>query len=88
MLGPNEMRVTGIYNDHDLTDRLGELSVPSLFVCGRHGSPGPRTPPGTTAWCRVPNWSCSSTAICPTWRNPSPTSRHCATSCDAPNEPK
>jgi proline iminopeptidase len=46
MQGPNEMRITGIYNDHDLTDRLGELSVPSLFVCGRHGS----TRPEDTAW--------------------------------------
>jgi proline iminopeptidase len=46
MQGPNEMRITGIYKDHDLTDRLGELSVPSLFVCGRHGS----TRPEDTAW--------------------------------------
>jgi hypothetical protein len=82
------MRITGIYKDHDLTDRLGELSVPALFVCG-HGSTRPEDTAWYTAWSRVPNWSCSSTAaIRPTWRNPSPTSRQCATSCDAPNEPE
>jgi proline iminopeptidase len=46
MQGPNEMRITGIYKDYDLTDRLGQLSVPALFVCGRHGS----TRPEDTAW--------------------------------------
>jgi proline iminopeptidase len=46
MQGPNEMRITGIHKDYDITDRLGELSVPTLFVCGRHGS----TRPEETAW--------------------------------------
>jgi proline iminopeptidase len=46
MLGPNEMRISGIHKDYDLTDRLGQLSVPALFVCGRHGS----TRPEDTAW--------------------------------------
>jgi pimeloyl-ACP methyl ester carboxylesterase len=39
-------QATGIYKDYDLTDRLGQLSVPALFVCGRHGS----TRPEDTAW--------------------------------------
>jgi proline iminopeptidase len=46
MQGPNEMRITGIHKDCDLTDRLGQLSIPALFVCGRHGS----TRPEDTAW--------------------------------------
>jgi hypothetical protein len=47
MQGPNEMRITGIHKDYDVTDRLGQLSVPTLFVCGRrHGS----TRSEETAW--------------------------------------
>jgi proline iminopeptidase len=46
MQGPNEMRITGIHKDYDITGRLGQLSVPALFVCGRHGS----TRPEETAW--------------------------------------
>jgi proline-specific peptidase len=46
MQGPNEMRITGIHKDYDITDRLGQLSVPALFICGRHGS----TRPEDTAW--------------------------------------
>jgi proline iminopeptidase len=44
--GPNQMRITGIHKDYDLTDRLDQLAVPTLFVCGRHGS----TRPEDTAW--------------------------------------
>jgi proline iminopeptidase len=41
------MRITGIHKDYDVTDRLGQLSVPTLFVCGRrHGS----TRSEETAW--------------------------------------
>jgi proline iminopeptidase len=46
MQGPNEMLISGIHKDYDITDRLGGLSVPTLFVCGRHGS----TRPEDTAW--------------------------------------
>jgi proline iminopeptidase len=35
------MLVTGIHKDYDITDRLNQLSVPTLFVCGRHGSTRP-----------------------------------------------
>jgi proline iminopeptidase len=35
------MRITGIHKDYDLTDRLGQLSVPTLFMCGRHSSTRP-----------------------------------------------
>lgn len=41
MQGPNELVITGVYRDYDLTDRLHELSVPTLFICGRHGATGP-----------------------------------------------
>jgi len=40
------MLITGIHKDYDITDRLNQLSVPALFVCGRHGS----TRPEETAW--------------------------------------
>jgi len=40
------MLITGIHKDYDITDRLNQLSVPTLFVCGRHGS----TRPEETAW--------------------------------------
>jgi proline iminopeptidase len=46
MQGPNEIRITGIHKDYDLTDRLGQLSVAALFACGRHRS----TRPEDTAW--------------------------------------
>lgn len=36
MQGPNEFAITGIYKDYDITDRLGELTVPTLFICGRY----------------------------------------------------
>ena len=40
------MLITGIHKDYDITDRLNQLSVPTLFVCGHHGS----TRPEETAW--------------------------------------
>jgi proline iminopeptidase len=36
MSGPNEFTITGIHRDYDITGRLGEISVPTLFTCGRH----------------------------------------------------
>jgi proline iminopeptidase len=35
MQGPNEFVVTGNLKDYDCTDRLGELTLPMLFTCGR-----------------------------------------------------
>jgi proline iminopeptidase len=35
MQGPNEFVVTGNLKNYDCTDRLGELSLPTLFTCGR-----------------------------------------------------
>jgi L-proline amide hydrolase len=35
MWGPSEFCVTGTLKDWDITDRLGEIRVPSLVLCGR-----------------------------------------------------
>ena len=34
--GPNEFTATGTEKDDDGTKHLGELAVPTLFLCGRH----------------------------------------------------
>jgi pimeloyl-ACP methyl ester carboxylesterase len=36
MWGPNEFTVTGTLKDWDVTDRLGEIDVPTLITSGRH----------------------------------------------------
>lgn len=36
MQGPNEFVLTGIHKDYDVTDRLGGLTIPTLFICGRY----------------------------------------------------
>lgn len=41
MQGPNEFHVTGIHKDYDVTDRLAELAVATLFMCGRHDETRP-----------------------------------------------
>jgi proline iminopeptidase len=41
MQGPNEFVITGIYKDYDITDRLGRLTVPTLFICGRYDETRP-----------------------------------------------
>jgi proline iminopeptidase len=46
MSGPNEFTATGTYKDYDVTERLGELAVPTLFLCGRHDE----TRPEETSW--------------------------------------
>ena len=44
--GPNEFVITGIHKDYDITGRLAEVSVPTLFTCGRFDE----TRPIETAW--------------------------------------
>ncbi len=46
MQGPSEFRITGIHKDYDVTDRLGELTVPTLFLVGRYDMARPED----TAW--------------------------------------
>jgi proline-specific peptidase len=41
MWGPNEMLPTGTLADWDVTDRLGEIHVPALVLCGRHDEATP-----------------------------------------------
>lgn len=41
MQGPNEFIITGIHKDYDITDRLGSVAVPTLFICGRYGETRP-----------------------------------------------
>jgi proline iminopeptidase len=42
MQGPNEFTVTGTCRDYDISDRLGQLAVPALFLCGRHDETRPQ----------------------------------------------
>lgn len=46
MQGPSEFEITGLHKDYDLSDRLGELTVPTLFLVGRHDMARPED----TAW--------------------------------------
>jgi proline-specific peptidase len=42
MQGPNEFVITGTLADWDITDRLGEISVPTLVTSGRYDEATPR----------------------------------------------
>jgi L-proline amide hydrolase len=42
MQGPNEFVITGTFKDWDITDRLGEIRVPTLVTSGRHDECTPR----------------------------------------------
>ncbi len=42
MQGPNEFVITGTFKDWDITDRLGEIRVPTLFTSGRHDECTPK----------------------------------------------
>ena len=46
MWGPNEFTVIGTHKDYDATEHLGELAVPTLFLCGRHDEARPEE----TSW--------------------------------------
>jgi proline-specific peptidase len=41
MWGPSEFCVTGTLKDWDITNRLGEIHVPTLVLCGRHDEATP-----------------------------------------------
>lgn len=43
MNGPSEFFVTGTIKDYDRTARLHEITVPSLFLCGRYDEATPET---------------------------------------------
>ncbi len=43
MNGPSEFHVIGVIKDWDITDRLGEISVPTLITSGRHDEVTPAT---------------------------------------------
>ena len=43
MWGPSEFTARGTFKDYDGTGRLGEVSVPTLFVCGEHDEARPET---------------------------------------------
>jgi len=40
---PEELFMTGTLNSFDVTDRLHEITVPSLFSCGRYDEATPET---------------------------------------------
>jgi len=41
MWGPNEFTITGNLKDWDRSDRLGEIAVPTLIMCGRYDEATP-----------------------------------------------
>lgn len=41
MWGPNEFNVTGTLKTYDRTNRLSELTLPVLFICGRYDEATP-----------------------------------------------
>ncbi|MCE3293331.1 MAG: proline iminopeptidase [Arthrobacter sp.] len=41
MQGPNEFMITGTHKDYDITGRLSEITVPTLYICGRYGETRP-----------------------------------------------
>jgi proline iminopeptidase len=43
MWGPSEFTMTGTLKDFDCTDRLGGITVPTLFTCGRFDEATPET---------------------------------------------
>ena len=43
MWGPSEFHATGNLKNHDLTDRLRELSTPTLFTCGLYDGATPES---------------------------------------------
>ena len=51
MWGPNEFTVIGTHKDYDATEHLGELAVPTLFLCGATTRRGRMRHPGTSASC-------------------------------------
>jgi proline iminopeptidase len=50
MGGPSEFTVTGALRDYDRVDRLREIRLPALFVCGEHDE---ATPAATDAYHRA-----------------------------------
>lgn len=46
MWGPSEFLANGLHKDYDVTSRLGQIGVPTLYTCGRHDL----TRPEETAW--------------------------------------
>jgi L-proline amide hydrolase len=42
MIGPSEFHVTGSLKDWDITERLGEISAPTLLISGLHDEATPR----------------------------------------------
>ncbi len=41
MWGPSEFHATGTLRDWDVTDRLGEITIPTLITCGRYDEASP-----------------------------------------------
>ena len=41
MWGPSEFHATGTLRDWDVTDRLGEIDIPTLVTCGRYDEASP-----------------------------------------------
>jgi proline iminopeptidase len=53
MAGPSEFAIVGTLRDWDVTDRLGEIDVPTLITCGEHDEMRPAHAAGMQR--RMPN---------------------------------
>ena len=67
MWGPTEFHATGNLRDYDRTGRLHEISVPTLFTCGRYDEATPQTTASYQQLLPAPT--------CRIWRKPKPTWR-------------
>ena len=56
MWGPSEFTMTGTLKDFDCTGRLREITVPTLFTCGRFDEATPETTAFYHPGCRVRRW--------------------------------
>ena len=43
MWGPSEFTATGNLKDYDRTDKVGEIEIPTLFICGEYDEARPST---------------------------------------------
>ncbi len=71
MWGPSEFHATGTLQEWDVTDRLGEIRVPTLITAGRYDEATPALPRRSGA--ASPTRRSSSSKRAPTW--PTPRSR-------------
>ena len=82
MNGPSEFHVVGSLETWDLTDRLPEITTPTLLVSGRHDEATPLIVGQIHERIAGSQWACSrSRATCRTSRSRKPSSSGSRSSC-------